>query len=655
MGDGAPEWSQLRRKNRKDPGGDAKEPEQPKQDPKPASTKKKAPAALEKPGPQPEADGAPKSTLLRPGKESGVQRQRSELLGADAGDTLAATRRSSRGGKLGSSQSAADPLEATRNSLAGRSAAPQEGPGQQAEPAAPPAEPEAPEGAPAPGGQAGGQAEDAPAVAVEAATPQEKALEGGAGGGDAPPTPTAEDGGDRPSAAAGEGGGSDRAPDAQQEPAEPEPEPEQHAAPAEELGGPAAAAEIVKENERLKAQIESLQRIMASGSQDAKLRRLTEDLATKAKLVKELEGELEKQKKEAARHKADAEKAKKDLAAAQKHPRVDSVKGGGGGADAAKLRELEAKLQRAEARAKEAESAAAAAHAQRRGSAASSAWSDGPSKRPAPPAAAAARSPPADAAQVASLRQQLEALQSGITARDTAIRQLTLKLERAQEAITGSAGIGWESDVKLHQTKSMLQRLLRDVSPKAARAALSAVSPSPPRAAQPTPRTTELPSPQRASGCMCRDVDGKVVYLCASTDRSCAPELVRFVNGVRAGPVVGPLRCRLRSDGVAELTDGGAPSSPSCIVRLPGAAIVEGTLKRVAQLCDACGVAHDIAPPQPAGGSSLSGPLSPPSPYGYRAGSMSPVRSPTPGARGSAGSAGVWQSASNPRVWQSAP
>eukprot|EP01065_Artemidia_motanka_P026240 TRINITY_DN3116_c1_g1_i1.p1 TRINITY_DN3116_c1_g1~~TRINITY_DN3116_c1_g1_i1.p1 ORF type:complete len:663 (+),score=200.33 TRINITY_DN3116_c1_g1_i1:56-2044(+) len=502
-----------------------------------------------------------------------------------------------------------------------------------------------------------GSAQDIPAIAVDASADAAQAEQA---------DEAADDGAD---AAAAAGAATPSAQDLDAAAEE-----QQQAEPA--AASAADARELEHENEKLKAQIASLQRLLAGGSQDAKLKRLTEDLAAKAKRVKELEADLGKQKREVESARSEAEKAKKELAAAKSkkgghsehhhhHTASDKDRDREIEQREARIRDLEAKLNKAESAARNRDSAAKAgrtrsgAEPERLGS--GSAWSDvGPQ---ATPKAQTVQKDTAALAQVSTLKRQVEQLQSGLTERDAAMQQLKLKLERAQEAIIGSAGSGWESDVKLHQTRAMLQRLLRSVSPHPASPQRQhPTSPSPPRVDQVLSTHGSGGAP---AGSMFKDADGRVVYVCASREAGPRPALVQFVNGVRTAVLQSPVVCRQLPKGV-ELRDGGGT-----VTRLSSTAVSDGTLSRIAQLCNSCGVAHDIpggggadaqmsaatlvSPNRSPGGRVSTpaaaspghrGPLSPPSPFGSGAAHLF-------GAARHADASGVWGGprAAGP-VWQ---
>eukprot|EP01059_Diplonema_ambulator_P012727 TRINITY_DN2316_c0_g1_i1.p1 TRINITY_DN2316_c0_g1~~TRINITY_DN2316_c0_g1_i1.p1 ORF type:complete len:571 (+),score=142.20 TRINITY_DN2316_c0_g1_i1:40-1752(+) len=338
-------------------------------------------------------------------------------------------------------------------------------------------------------------------------------------------------------------------------------------------------AELVNENERLKAQIESLQRLMASGNQDTKIHRLQEDLKERALKVKELEQELKKAKDENAKLKQEvgAKKGKKakdtpdtttyhdSRIIAEKDEQIEEL-------------QRQVTLLREEARRG---SVTDPAELTRRLSHASS-HSDGPA--PARPKSSEVRT---EVRYDQAAIQEVKVLKQKLTERDAVIQQLNLKLERAQEAILSSAGVGWEAHVKLHQTKGMLGKMLRAASPEGGRQKSVSV----PREGSQTP-------------------SGPVVDFKATEDETGKMRLFKYMNGEKA--YISNLR--YANGAVYDQTGSVMPLGEKGRDELP----------RLAALADMCGVPHNIPSSQPivvVAGHNVAAPNSPTSPYSTRAGS----------------------------------
>ena len=184
----------------------------------------------------------------------------------------------------------------------------------------------------------------------------------------------------------------------------------------------------------------SLQRLMASGSADSKVKLLTADLNKRVEKIKALEAEVKKQTKRAD----DAETKAKQASLKDKRQSRSSMNLSqhGSNQDKAVIKDLQAKLAVAEMRGASAEPAQPHSH-------------DG-----------------GQAPQVVSK------LQTMLAEKETEKLMLSRKLEQAQDAIVSSAGAGFENEVKLQQARSALQSILRSQSPQHTAANSPALVPS---------------------------------------------------------------------------------------------------------------------------------------------------------------------------------
>ncbi|KAJ9452806.1 hypothetical protein DIPPA_00695 [Diplonema papillatum] len=234
-------------------------------------------------------------------------------------------------------------------------------------------------------------------------------------------------------------------------------------------------ADLQLENQKLRAQIESLQRLYTSGSQETKVHRIQEEVTVKAKRIKELEAKVKKLSQENQFLKENVKKlrSRKDHDGLSQHDSKSSLSKQVLSQNE-RIHELEFELHHAEHTIDELR------HAIDHGHPAPpirniSLTSDGP----APPAASAkdggrrsrrgsksSRSGSPAASETHRLRDQ-------VGDKDRTIQDLQARLARAQEAILSSAGVGWEAHVKLHQTRGVLQKIARSPSPARSAASLS--------------------------------------------------------------------------------------------------------------------------------------------------------------------------------------
>ena len=233
-----------------------------------------------------------------------------------------------------------------------------------------------------------------------------------------------------------------------------------------------SVGEVMRENEKLKAQIESLQRLLASGNQDAKIHRFQEEVHQKALRVKELEKLLKESQDDAKKWKTQAEAAKKDKKKKSHYKSETSEQVHHH--DSELIGEKNVwntitkifKQNTTQERIKDLEKALAAAQSQIAQPGVPvemvsrvTSHSDGPA--PATQKAA----PVASISDVRPYQNEIHALKQQVIEKDISLRSLDAKLTKAQEAILGSAGVGWENHVKLHQTKGMLTKIIQS-SPK---------------------------------------------------------------------------------------------------------------------------------------------------------------------------------------------
>ena len=327
-----------------------------------------------------------------------------------------------------------------------------------------------------------------------------------------------------------------------------------------------SATEAYAENQKLKAQIESLQRIMASGDQEAKVNRLNDDLQARAKRIKELETELKTSQGDAKKWKAEAEKAKKlnkkksllNVAESVSHQDDHEKKDD-------RIEELEEIIKKLQSEASMAAMRVTEVPAAHHSHATS--HSDGP---PPPKAAAGTLSPAAQyGAQYngnnPQLIEEVQRLKQSVAERNSAIEQLNQKLERAQSAILSSAGVGWEADVKLHQTKGMLQKMLKAASP--------------PREG----RQGSLPTATAASPTAGTPTTKRVLNCCLvefqAVEEGGTMKLQKVMNGVTS--VIGSLRC----------TAGVVYDHSGSILPITNDV---ATFSQLAQLADLCKIPHNL-------------------------------------------------------------
>eukprot|EP00754_Rhynchopus_humris_P013646 Rhum_TRINITY_DN14338_c3_g1::Rhum_TRINITY_DN14338_c3_g1_i1::g.81618::m.81618 len=176
----------------------------------------------------------------------------------------------------------------------------------------------------------------------------------------------------------------------------------------------------------------SMQRLMASGSGDSKIKLLTADLNKRAEKIKALEGALKKEK-----HRGDEfEKAlKTERSKSNRASRASlNLSAGSTGQDKQVIRELQAKLE-----------------------AANKTLSEGG----APPSRPTSQHYPQPESTHAVTK-----LQAMLTEKESEKQMLKNKLDAAQEAIVSSAGAGFENEVKLQQARTALQSILRSQSPQ---------------------------------------------------------------------------------------------------------------------------------------------------------------------------------------------
>eukprot|EP01062_Namystynia_karyoxenos_P034975 TRINITY_DN2561_c1_g1_i1.p1 TRINITY_DN2561_c1_g1~~TRINITY_DN2561_c1_g1_i1.p1 ORF type:complete len:455 (+),score=149.17 TRINITY_DN2561_c1_g1_i1:77-1366(+) len=182
----------------------------------------------------------------------------------------------------------------------------------------------------------------------------------------------------------------------------------------------AALQDALAQVRRLEQANESLTRLMQSSSNDARLRVLTEDLKSRSATIKKLEEEVRRQKDRA--DKAEAAAARAPPAAAQARRPSDSK--ALQEKDAA-LKALQQKVQQQDAEIRE------------------------------------LRELNADQSALQQAQGLIMQMRQGLAERDTELQLLRQKLDRAQEAIVGSAGCGFETDVKLHRARGALVNILK--------------------------------------------------------------------------------------------------------------------------------------------------------------------------------------------------
>eukprot|EP01061_Rhynchopus_euleeides_P006510 TRINITY_DN15544_c0_g1_i1.p1 TRINITY_DN15544_c0_g1~~TRINITY_DN15544_c0_g1_i1.p1 ORF type:complete len:523 (+),score=153.61 TRINITY_DN15544_c0_g1_i1:87-1655(+) len=243
--------------------------------------------------------------------------------------------------------------------------------------------------------------------------------------------------------------------------------------------------EVMRENEKLKAQIESLQRLYASGNQESMIHRLKDDLQHKAVRVKELEKHLKESQEEAKKWRTEAQSHKKEKKKKGKddihHHDSEIVEKNG------RINQLEKALAESQREAAHLRESLAAVGDNGPTAMASKVTSN--SDGPAPPITVGGQ--PVDRASV-DVRPYLEEIaslkQQGLE-KDLALSRLNDKLTKAQEAILGSAGVGWENHVKLHQTKGMLTKIIQSSPRKEDR--MGSASPPPAHVASASPGVGE--------------------------------------------------------------------------------------------------------------------------------------------------------------------
>eukprot|EP01065_Artemidia_motanka_P035288 TRINITY_DN43202_c0_g1_i1.p1 TRINITY_DN43202_c0_g1~~TRINITY_DN43202_c0_g1_i1.p1 ORF type:complete len:533 (+),score=77.80 TRINITY_DN43202_c0_g1_i1:59-1600(+) len=318
----------------------------------------------------------------------------------------------------------------------------------------------------------------------------------------------------------------------------------------------AAASDGGEEVSRLRAQVESLQRMLGDRSAENRVQRLQEDLQDRARRIKELE-------KEKAGLKAELERCKKESTAARR--RTLSA--------ADTDRAADARLAAAERKAADAEAAAAELQADVESCRQQLMHRNSEIRRLE--CSVMDRSDMDEYhAEVASLQETVCVLRQSIAERDAALTALTFKLDKAQEAIL--AGINWEASVKLDQTRAALEHLVGKGT---------CISPE---------RMEHVQShrPKRSRqhcGVHLTDVKGSPLTFTATRTPEDGVAVHRSGVGCGSGVVVRVLSFDPKS---GTLTDQRGLGS-QCI--LSHASRTDGSLSRLAALCDACYVAHDLA------------------------------------------------------------
>ena len=167
--------------------------------------------------------------------------------------------------------------------------------------------------------------------------------------------------------------------------------------------------------------------------------------------------------------------------------------------------------------------------------------------------------------------------------KDMAMRVLDGKLTQAQEAILGSAGVGWENHVKLHQTKGMLTKIIQASPQRSGRfgsASPDAFAASPSNSPPPLPaggaraRPELSPAPLRADPTKATfkteaDAHGVLRLWKVQGDSQSLVTCVSYTNGVVCDQL----------GAVLQLCDSGDG---------------RGEMSRLASLCDMCGVPHTL-------------------------------------------------------------
>eukprot|EP01062_Namystynia_karyoxenos_P026141 TRINITY_DN20410_c0_g1_i1.p1 TRINITY_DN20410_c0_g1~~TRINITY_DN20410_c0_g1_i1.p1 ORF type:complete len:597 (+),score=203.20 TRINITY_DN20410_c0_g1_i1:86-1792(+) len=332
----------------------------------------------------------------------------------------------------------------------------------------------------------------------------------------------------------------------------------------------AAAAALQEENSRLAAQVDALQRMLQDRSAEARLGRLQDDLQDKVRRIKVLEREKADLRKEVDRLRGSA-----DAAAGRRQQRASLAPSLGpsgdpseGAAEAARLR-AELRKREEEARAKDdtiarLEGAAAAARS-----------------------AAAASD---DQAHIESLQSTVCTLRQAVVERDTALARLAEKLRKAHEAIVAS--VDGDAGFKLQHTRVALERLLsaRERSCSAATAPL----PGQAAAAGGAQRSVSQgapPPPRMGVAAVLGSVHlqaagGGLVSLTATAPAQGRGALLRSGADV---PAPAPVTALAYDASTGMLVD---QCGRRCVV--PQSARSDGTLARLAAMCDACNVAHDL-------------------------------------------------------------
>eukprot|EP01059_Diplonema_ambulator_P006335 TRINITY_DN1607_c0_g1_i2.p1 TRINITY_DN1607_c0_g1~~TRINITY_DN1607_c0_g1_i2.p1 ORF type:complete len:494 (+),score=157.10 TRINITY_DN1607_c0_g1_i2:78-1484(+) len=297
-----------------------------------------------------------------------------------------------------------------------------------------------------------------------------------------------------------------------------------------------ADAHLVEENERLSAQVASLQRLLQDQSAASKEGRLAEEIKNKAKLIGKLEKENAALLAEVAALRDEnsilKKTRRKSVTSQQESVRDSGLKG--------KLKDLQMQLDNA---------------------------------------------PSTD--QVTMLQESVCTLRKTMAEKDVELQVTSQKLDKAQDALL--AAIDWETEVKLSETKKALKTILRrPMSPEnrssARRSVTTAANYSVHSYAVPYPYTHEPRSPTSyGTTVMVKDVMDREVYFSAAPGSG----IIKQVHGVASQP----LMHLVYVPATGELKDQTGSTF------LGRSARMDNTLSRLSILADTTGCKHNIPAP----------------------------------------------------------
>ena len=221
---------------------------------------------------------------------------------------------------------------------------------------------------------------------------------------------------------------------------------------ASELGAAAAPAEekLAGENEKLRSQVEALQRLLADKSGDAKVAGLQKELSLKVNLIGKLEKDKRTLKKEVKLMRESPKGAGRGFvrvmspATSNGEGSASSQVGMMRGIDIANVADTSAMSLLNDASNPALAALAAAALQQQQ-----------------------QQQQPRNDGHVAELEGNVSELKKALAEREVQLQQQNLKLDKAQDAII--AGVNWEAPIKLEETRKALRTLMRSCSPVASR------------------------------------------------------------------------------------------------------------------------------------------------------------------------------------------